>query len=74
MTSAFSDGRAGTALSNQLALEAAVMGLTLWAEQQQTLEVGENVGRALHTTCENAGHIKQGVARLGGWHSPKCQL
>lgn len=28
---------------NQLALEAAVMELTLWAEQQNALEVGENV-------------------------------
>ena len=51
---------------NQLALEAAVMELTLWAdEQQNALEVGENVRGALHTIGENAGHIKQGLARLG---------
>lgn len=49
---------------NQLALEAAVMELTLWAEQQDALEVGENVRGALHTIRENAGHIKQGLARL----------
>lgn len=41
------------------------MELTLWAEQQNTLEVGENVRGTLHTISENAGHIKQGLARLG---------
>jgi hypothetical protein len=51
---------------NQLALEAGVMELTLWAEQQNALEVGENVRGALHTIGENAGHIKQGLARLKG--------
>lgn len=51
---------------NQLALEAAVMELTLWAEQQNALELGENVRGALHTIGENAGHIKQGLARLRG--------
>lgn len=51
---------------NQLALEAAVMELTLWAEQQTALEVGENVRGALHTIGENAGHIKQGLAILRG--------
>lgn len=49
---------------NQLALEAALMELTLWAEQQDTLQVGENVRGALYTIGENAGHIKQGLARL----------
>lgn len=49
---------------NQLALEAAVMELTLWAEQQNAVEVGENVRGALHAIGENAGHIKQGLARL----------
>lgn len=49
---------------NQLALEAAVMELTLWAEQQNALELGENVRGALHMIGENAGHIKQGLARL----------
>lgn len=51
---------------NQLALEAAVMELTLWAEQQNAAEVGENVPGALYTIGENAGHIKQGLARLRG--------
>ena len=51
---------------NQLALEAAVMELTLWAEQQNALDVGENVRGALHTIGENAGHINQGLARLKG--------
>lgn len=49
---------------NQLALEAALMELTLWAEQQNAVEVGENVRGALHTIGENAGHIKQGLARV----------
>jgi hypothetical protein len=51
---------------NHLVLEAAVMELTLWAEQQDALGVGENVRGALHTIGENAGHIKQGLARLRG--------
>ncbi|MCT9825238.1 hypothetical protein ACM9HO_03355 [Pseudomonas sp. KHB2.9] len=51
---------------NQLALEAAVMELTLWAEQQNALEVSENVRGTLHTIGENAGYIKQGLARLRG--------
>ncbi|USW02700.1 hypothetical protein KUA23_08255 [Pseudomonas pergaminensis] len=49
---------------NQLALEAAVMELTIWAEQQNNFEIGENVRGALHTLDDNAGHIKQGLARL----------
>ena len=51
---------------NQLALEAAVMELTLWAEQQHALELCENIRGALHTIGENSGHIKQGLARLRG--------
>jgi len=51
---------------NQLALEAAVMELTLWAEQQDASETGENVRGALSTIGENAGHIKQGLARIRG--------
>ncbi|MDI3356537.1 hypothetical protein MO767_19620 [Pseudomonas sp. UYIF39] len=51
---------------NQLALEAAVMELTLQAEKQGLTEVGENVRGALDTIGENAGHIKQGLARLKG--------
>ncbi|WP_421557900.1 hypothetical protein [Pseudomonas canadensis] len=51
---------------NQLALEAALMELTLWAEHQNALEVSENIRGALQTIGENAGHIKQGLARLRG--------
>ncbi|WP_323986273.1 hypothetical protein [Pseudomonas canadensis] len=50
--------------NNQLALEAALMELTLHAEQQGVPEVGHNVRGALDTIDENAGHIKQGLARL----------
>jgi phosphoribosyl-AMP cyclohydrolase len=49
---------------NQQALEAAVMELTLLVEEQGTREVGGNVRGALWTMGENAGHIKQGLARL----------
>lgn len=49
---------------NQLALEAAVMELTLRLEQQGSVEAGDNVRGALETIGENAGHIKQGLARL----------
>ena len=49
---------------NQLALEAAIMELTLWAEDSETSNVGENVRGALETIGENAGHINQGFARL----------
>jgi len=49
---------------NQLALEAAIMELTLWAEDSETSNVGENVRGALEVIAENAGHIKQGLARL----------
>ncbi|WP_413794839.1 MULTISPECIES: hypothetical protein [Pseudomonas] len=55
---------------NQLALEAAVMELTLWAEQQDAVEAGENVRGALNTITENAGYIKQGLARLRGADLP----
>lgn len=49
---------------NQLALEAALMELTLHIEGQGGLEVGDNVRGALWAIGENAGHIKQGLARL----------
>jgi hypothetical protein len=49
---------------NQLALEAAVMELTLWVEKRGSAEVGGNVRGALEVIGENAGHIKQGLARL----------
>ncbi|VVM99717.1 hypothetical protein [Pseudomonas fluorescens] len=51
---------------NQLALEAAVMELTLWVEHRGSAEVGGNVRSALEAIGENAGHIKQGLARLKG--------
>jgi hypothetical protein len=51
---------------NQLCLEAALMELTLHAEQQGLAEVGDNVRGALWAIGENAGHIKQGLARLNG--------
>ncbi|MBZ6456688.1 hypothetical protein K7402_15395 [Pseudomonas fluorescens group sp.] len=49
---------------NQLALEAALMEMTLLVESQGNAEVGDNVRGALQTIGENAGHIKQGLARL----------
>lgn len=49
---------------NQLALEAALMELTLHVEAQGSAEVGDNVRGALWAIGENAGHIKQGLARL----------
>ena len=51
---------------NQLALEAALMELTLHAEKQGMSEVGDNVRGALWAIGENAGHIKQGLAKLKG--------
>ncbi|WP_340052226.1 hypothetical protein [Pseudomonas proteolytica] len=52
--------------TNQLALEGALMELTLHLEQQGSSEVGNNVRGALDTIGENAGHIKQGLAKLKG--------
>jgi len=49
---------------NQLALEAALMELTLLAESQGHAEIGGNVRGALETIGENSGHIKQGLAKL----------
>lgn len=49
---------------NQLALEAALMELTLLVESQGNADAGNNVRGALGTIGENAGHIKQGLARL----------
>ncbi|QQX62166.1 hypothetical protein [Pseudomonas chlororaphis] len=40
------------------------MQTTLLIEEQGAQEVGGNVRGALWTTGENAGHIKQGLARL----------
>jgi len=49
---------------NQIALEAAIMELTLLAERQGSADVGENARSALYKIGENAGFIKQGLARL----------
>jgi len=49
---------------NQLALEAALMELTLHVEAHGHADVGNNVRGALETIGENSGHIKQGLARL----------
>jgi hypothetical protein len=49
---------------NQLAIEAALMELTLLVERQGHAETGDNVRTALDTIGENAGHIHQGLARL----------
>lgn len=49
---------------NQLALEAAIMELTVLVERQGHAEAGENVRGALQVIGENAGHIKQGLAKL----------
>ena len=49
---------------NLLALEAALLELTLQVEAQGHAEVGDNVRGALYTSGVNAGHIKQGLARL----------
>jgi hypothetical protein len=51
---------------NQLALEAALMELTLSTEKQGFSDVGGNVRGALWAIGENAGHIKQGLAKLKG--------
>lgn len=51
---------------NQLALEAAIMELTLRVESQGAIEIGGNVRGALQTISENAGHIRQGLAKLKG--------
>ncbi|WLH15675.1 hypothetical protein [Pseudomonas simiae] len=52
--------------ANQRALEAALLELTLDRKQHGALEMGDNVRGALETIGENAGHIKQGLARLKG--------
>jgi hypothetical protein len=49
---------------NQLALEAALMELVLLSEQDGHQSVGENARGALERIGENAGFIKQGIARL----------
>jgi len=51
---------------NQLAIEAALMELVLLEEQRGSSEACDNARVALEKIGENAGHIKQGIARLGG--------
>ena len=47
---------------NQLALEAALMELTLYVEQRGARDTGKNARGALQTIGENAGYIRQGAA------------
>jgi len=47
-------------------LEAAIMELTLKLESQGFVETGGNVRGALNAIGENAGYIRQGIARLKG--------
>lgn len=49
---------------NQLALEAALMELVLLTEQKGYESIGDNARVALERIGENAGFIKQGLARL----------
>ncbi|WP_223512607.1 hypothetical protein [Pseudomonas sp. GL-B-19] len=47
---------------NQLALEAAIMELTLWVEQRGAAEVGGNIRGALQTIDKNEEFIKMTLA------------
>jgi uncharacterized protein YdbL (DUF1318 family) len=49
---------------NQLALEAAIMELTLWVEQRGSGDVGENVRGALATISKNEEFINMTLAVL----------
>lgn len=49
---------------NELALEAVIMELVLLIESQGHTEVGDNIRGTLQVIGENAGHIKQGLAKL----------
>jgi len=49
---------------NQLALEAAIMELTLWVEQRGSAEVAGNVRGALQTIDRNEKFIKMTLAVL----------
>ncbi len=42
------------------------MELTLQVEQHGSAKTGENIRGALESISENAGHIKQGLAKLKG--------
>ncbi|MHC8395971.1 hypothetical protein ACYZT8_20385 [Pseudomonas sp. LB3P93] len=54
--------------NNQLALEAAIMELTLLVEQQGHSVAAENVRGALQAISSNEGHIRQGLAKLVQQH------
>jgi hypothetical protein len=49
---------------NQLALEAAIMELTLWVEQRDSGEVGDNVRGALATISKSEEFINMTLAVL----------
>lgn len=49
---------------NQLALEAAIMELTLWVEKRGAAEVGENVRSSLAAIDRNEEFIKMTLAVL----------
>lgn len=49
---------------NQLALEAAIMELTLWVEQRGSTEVTGNVRGALQTIDKNEEFVKMSLAVL----------
>ncbi|MCW0921447.1 hypothetical protein OK411_13750 [Pseudomonas sp. RG1] len=49
---------------NQLALEAAIMELTLWVEQRGSADVAENVRSSLAALDRNEGFIKMTLAVL----------
>ncbi|WP_349736568.1 hypothetical protein [Pseudomonas jessenii] len=49
---------------NQLALEAAIMELTLWVEQRGAAEIGGNLRGALETIDKNEEFIKMTLAVL----------
>lgn len=49
---------------NQLALEAAIMELTLWVEQRGSADVASNVRGALYTISKNEAFINMTLAML----------
>lgn len=49
---------------NQLALEAAIMELTLWVERRGSAEVGDNVRGALDTSSKNEEFINMTLSVL----------
>lgn len=51
---------------NQLAIEAALMEFVLLEEKRGSSVACDNARVALETIGENAGHMKQGIAKLGG--------